>query len=72
MKVVLNQDVKGLGKKLQIIEVSEGYARNFLLPKKIAVLADNKSVNEAKGKKDAIKYKKQEEIKEANAKKEKI
>lgn len=72
MKVVLNQDVKGLGKKLQIIEVSEGYARNFLLPKKIAVLADNKSVNEVKGKTDAIKYKKQEEIKEANAKKEKI
>ena len=38
MKVVLNQDVKGVGKKLQIVDVSEGYARNFLLPKKLAVL----------------------------------
>ena len=43
MKVVLNQDVKGVGKKLQIVEVSEGYARNFLLPKKLAVVADNKN-----------------------------
>ena len=44
MKVVLKQDVKGLGKKFQIIEVSEGYARNFLFPKKIAVIADNKNL----------------------------
>ena len=44
MKVVLNQDVKGVGKKLQIVEVSEGYARNFLLPKKLAVVADNKNL----------------------------
>ncbi len=72
MKVVLNQDVKGVGKKLQIVDVSEGYARNFLLPKKLAVLADNKAVNEAKGKTDAIKFKKNEEIKAAEEKKEKI
>ena len=50
MKVVLNQDVKGVGKKLQIVEVSEGYARNFLLPKKLAVVADNKNLNMAQGK----------------------
>ena len=43
MKVVLNKDIKGVGKKLQVIEVSEGYARNFLLPKKLAVIADNKN-----------------------------
>jgi len=48
MKVVLNQDVKGVGKKLQVIEVSEGYARNFLLPKKLAVVADNKNMKKKK------------------------
>ena len=50
MKVMLTQDVKGQGKKDQIIEVSDGYARNFLLPKKLALIADAKAVNEAKNK----------------------
>ena len=50
MKVMLTQDVKGQGKKDQIIEVSDGYARNFLFPKKLAVIADAKAVNEAKNK----------------------
>jgi large subunit ribosomal protein L9 len=72
MKVVLNQDIKGIGKKLQIIEVSEGYARNFLLPKKLAVIADNKSVNESKGKIEAQKFKKNTEIEEANCLKNKL
>ena len=70
MKVVLNQDVKGLGKKLQIVEVSEGYARNFLLPKKLASVADGKNINEAKGKIDSQKYKKKTETEEANKNKE--
>lgn len=70
MKVVLNQDVKGIGKKLQVVEVSEGYARNYLLPKKLASIADNKSVSEAKTKVDAIKFKKNTELQEANAQKE--
>ncbi|MCX8075286.1 MAG: 50S ribosomal protein L9 [Clostridia bacterium] len=65
MKVVLNQDVKGLGKKLDTVEVSEGYARNFLLPKKLANLADTKSLNEAQTKKEAIKYKKDTEKQDA-------
>ena len=39
MKVILQQDVKGQGKKGQLVEVSEGYARNFLLPKKLAIPA---------------------------------
>ena len=39
MKVILQQDVKGQGKKGQMIEASDGYARNFLLPRKLAVLA---------------------------------
>ena len=45
MKVILKQDVKGKGKKGQMIEVAEGYARNFLLPKDLAVLATADAVN---------------------------
>lgn len=48
MKLILTQDVKGQGKKDQIIEVSDGYARNFLLPKGLAVPADAKAVSEVK------------------------
>lgn len=69
MKVVLNQDVKGVGKKLQVVEVSEGYARNFLLPKKLAVVADNKNINEAQGKISSQKYKKQTELEAAKGNK---
>jgi len=58
MKVVLNENVKGLGKKLDIVNVSEGYARNFLFPKKLAVAADNKSVSEATTKKEEKEFKK--------------
>ena len=72
MKVVLNQDVKSVGKKLQIVEVSEGYARNFLIPKKLAKLLDNKTMNETKGKIDSIKHKKDEDVKNSNIIKEKI
>ena len=45
MKVILLQDVKGKGKKGQMIEVSDGYARNFMLPKKIAIEATADAVN---------------------------
>ena len=45
MKVILQQDVKGQGKKGQLVEVSEGYARNFLLPRKIAVPATPDAIN---------------------------
>ena len=45
MKVVLLADVKGSGKKDQIVEVSDGYARNFLFPKKLAIPADNQAIN---------------------------
>ena len=45
MKVILQQDVKGQGKKGQMIEVSEGYARNFLLPKKLAIHATTDAIN---------------------------
>lgn len=70
MKVVLNQDVKGLGKKLQIVDVSEGYARNFLLPRKLAVIADNKNINEANTKNEALKFKKKTEFEAAKKQKE--
>ncbi len=65
MKVVLNQDVKGLGKKLQVIEVSEGYARNYLLPKKLAVVANNENLNITQGKISSQKYKKKTELEAA-------
>ena len=65
MKVVLLQDVKSQGKKDQIIEVSEGYARNFLFPKKLAIVADAKAVNDVKSKKSSEKHK--IEVEQANA-----
>ena len=48
MKVILLQDVKGKGKKGQMIEVSDGYARNFMLPRKIAIEATADAVNTMK------------------------
>ena len=53
MKVVLLADVKSQGKKGQVIDVSEGYAKNFLFPKKLAVAANNQILTEIKGKEDA-------------------
>ena len=72
MKVILNQDVKGTGKKFQTVEVSEGFARNFLLPKKLAIIVDNKNANEAKNKLESIKFKKNTELENANEEKRKI
>ena len=48
MKVILQKDIKNLGKKGDIVEVSDGYGRNFLLPKKAAVEATSNNVNVAK------------------------
>ena len=50
MKVVLLADVKGSGKKDQIVDVSDGYARNFLFPKKLAIPADNQAITIIKNK----------------------
>ena len=72
MKVLLLADVKGQGKKDQIVEVSDGYARNFLFPKKLAVVADNKAMSEAKSKEEAKQYKLSEEKKAARALAEKL
>ena len=67
MKVILLCDVKGQGKKDQIVEVSDGYARNFLFPQKKAVLADAKAQNELKGKEEAKQFKINEDRKAAQA-----
>lgn len=53
MKVVLLQDVKAQGKKGEVVEVSDGYARNFLFPKKLATIADAAAMNEVKNKESA-------------------
>jgi len=62
MKVVLTQDIKGLGKKDSMVEVSDGHARNFLIPRKLAVSASNSNINTMKQKNEAEKSKKQREI----------
>jgi large subunit ribosomal protein L9 len=61
MKVILTQDVKGQGKKGETVNVSDGYARNFLLPRKLAVEASATNVNSYKGQLDAQMYKKKNE-----------
>ena len=66
MKVILTQDVKGQGKKDQIVNVSDGYARNFLFPKKLAVEADAKALNDIKNREAAEKHR--IEVETANAK----
>ncbi|MBQ7726203.1 MAG: 50S ribosomal protein L9 [Clostridia bacterium] len=66
MKVVLLADVKGKGKKGELCQVSDGYARNFLFPKKLAVEADAAAMNELKTKEQAKAHHKQEEIDNAN------
>lgn len=67
MKVLLLADVKGQGKKDQIVEVSDGYARNFLFPKKLAVAADAKVMSEAKSKEESKQFKLKEEKAAAKA-----
>ena len=58
MKLLLEQDVKGTGKKGEIVDVSDGYARNFLLPRKLATPADAQSVNAANIQKSAAAHRK--------------
>ncbi len=72
MKVILLCDVKGQGKKDQIVEVSDGYARNFLFPQKKAVPADAKATSELKSKEEAKQYKINEDRKAASALADKI
>ena len=58
MKVILLQDIKGVGKKDEVINASDGYARNFLLPKKMGVEANAENMSKLKAKQDSNQYKK--------------
>ncbi len=72
MKVVLKKDQKGLGKRGEIVNVSDGYARNFLFPKGIAAPADAKAENELKSQVSSRQFREKTEKENALALKEKI
>ena len=72
MKVILKADVKGLGKKESMVEASDGYARNFLIPKGLAVEATASNLNVMNSKKEAERNKKDKELAAAKALAEKI
>lgn len=72
MKVILKADVKSLGKKGDLVNASDGYARNFLFPKGLAVEANATAMNDFNNKESAKKFHKSEEIKAANEIKEKL
>ncbi len=67
MKVILLQDIKGVGKKDEIINASDGYARNFLLPKKMGLEANAENMSKLKAKQDSKKY--QKSVEKENAEK---
>ncbi len=65
MKVILLENIKGVGKKDEVINASDGYARNFLFPKKLAVEANNENMSKLKAKNDSKNYQKSVEKEEA-------
>ncbi len=67
MKVILTADVKGQGKKGELVNVSDGYARNFLFPKNLAIEANSAAMSELKNREAAAAHHKQEEIDAAKA-----
>ena len=72
MKVILKQDVKGLGKKDDLVNVSDGYARNFLCPRGMAVEANESNLNIVKTRKEAEKTKRDRELAHARQLAEKL
>ena len=72
MKVILLKDVKSLGKKGEIVEVSEGYGRNFIIPTKAGVLADAKNLNTLKLQMQNAEKIAEEKLEEAEALKKKL
>ena len=72
MKVILKADIKGVGKKDEVINASDGYARNFLFPKNLAVEANKENMNKLKAQKDANQFKKDTEKEEAKKLAEKL
>ncbi|MFI3141833.1 MAG: 50S ribosomal protein L9 [Clostridia bacterium] len=72
MKVILQKDVKGLGKKGEMVNASDGYARNFLFPKKLAVEANSQAVTEFNNRVASDKFKVETDIANAKAQAEKL
>ncbi|MFA6308758.1 MAG: 50S ribosomal protein L9 [Clostridia bacterium] len=72
MKVILKQDVKSLGTKESMVNVSDGYARNFLIPKGLAVEVNPSNINIMNTKKESIRIKKDKELAAAKALSDKI
>lgn len=72
MKVILKSDVRALGKKDQIIEVADGYARNYLIPRGLAVPADKKALTDLKNREESKQRRIEAERAEAKAQAEKI
>lgn len=65
MKVILKADIKGVGKKDEVINASDGYARNFLFPKNLAVEANNENMAKLKAKQNSAKFQKEQDKEEA-------
>ena len=72
MKVILKTDIKGVGKKDQVINASDGYARNYLFPKNLAVEANGENMSKLKAKQDSNAFKKSQEKEEAQKVAEKL
>ena len=72
MKVILKADIKGVGKKDEVINASDGYARNFLFPKNLAVEANAENMSKLKAQKDSTQFKKDTEKEEAKKLAEKL
>ncbi len=72
MEVILKSDVKGLGKKSEKVNVSDGYARNFLFPRGLAAEANAQTLSEMKNKQSSEQFKADEELKAAKSSAEKI
>lgn len=72
MKVILKADIKGVGKKSEVINASDGYARNFLFPKNLAVEANTENMSKLQAQKEANQFKKDTEKEEAKKLAEKM
>ncbi len=72
MKVILKSDIKGVGKKDEVINASDGYARNFLFPRNLAIEADKANLTKLQAKKDGQKYHKDQDREEAKKVAEKL
>ena len=72
MKVILKADIKGVGKKDEVINASDGYARNFLFPTNLAVEANSENMSKLKAKQDSNAFKKSQEKEEAEKIAEKL